>query len=286
VCLLLVLAGCARRSERAEPPGPPVVLDVEPDGRGRRSLALRLGNEWGRFLLDTGASSHVLSLAFMREAGVAPEGKRVFTSDFAGKRQDALLIQRLVGATREGALLELHGPIAQEMDRSEFDGILAPHLLAMESDVELDLRAGRLTLNAPYDPSAHEGVAERCKPFRNLSMFLIAPVEVEGRGVRMLVDTGITFSSVDVRSRLGHALLQASAPAGPVGIPGSVIDSRRALARVTFAQRTFPAELRLVDTTLGKCNAEGGLGTDLLAQCRLRFGPSGMAASCPELTEK
>jgi hypothetical protein len=244
-------------------------------------IELRIGKKWARLLVDTGASSHVLSLDFLREAlGADPQGERLNVSGLLGTAQPALLLPNLEGLTREAVALRLLEPVVMPYDGDGDDGLLAPQLLSLSGVVELDLPRGTLTLNPGPAPALKELDATRCEPFDNLSVLYVAEAVVDGLAAPLLVDTGASYSALDAQSPLGKVLAPKSAPAGRVRGLGESAPSRRVLARVAFSGRTFPTELRLVDGRATGCEAEGHLGMDLLHDCRLRFGPSWLSASC------
>lgn len=259
----------------------PQVIKLERDSHDRPTASVRVGNTWARLLVDTGASTHVLSRRFLKEAlGAVPRGEPLGVNGLSGDAKDAVLLGDLAAVTRDGVALTLREPVAMVYDDDEDDGLLSPQLLAVNAVVELDLRAGTLTLHPPEDPLARETRSERCEPYDNLSLLFVAPTVVDGKAAPMLLDTGASYTALDSQSAAGAALAPRSSAAGRVKSLGGRTASRRVETKLEFAGQKFGGEVRLVDGRAQGCDSVGHLGIDVLGGCRLRFAPTGVSANC------
>jgi predicted aspartyl protease len=261
----------------------PQVIRLERDGHDRPIAAVRVGNTWARLLVDTGASTHVLSRRFLKEAlGAVPRGEPLGVSGLSGDAKEAVLLRELSATTRDGVALNLREPVAMAWDDHEDDGLLSPQLLVPGGVVELDLRAGTLTLNPPEDAQARDTRAERCEPYDNLSLLFVAPTQVDGKAAPMLLDTGASYTALDSQSVAGAALAPRSMAAGQVKSLGGRTASRRVQTKLEFAGQRFGGEVRLVDGRAQGCDSVGHLGIDVLGGCKLRFAAKGVSANCAD----
>jgi hypothetical protein len=283
VLVALVLACFGRPLVPSSAPTlPRNAMKLERDWAGRPVLPVRIAGKWARLLVDSGASSHVLSAEFLEQAqGQKARGEALGVSGLVGDAQPALLLPDLDAQTREGVKLRLREPVVMDYERNGDDGLLSPQLLSERGTVELDLTSGLLILDVAPEPALADTRASRCEPYDNLSLLFVAPARIDGTDVPLLVDTGATYSSIDSGSRVGKQLFKRSTPAGRVSGIGGKTSTRRVEAKVAFAGHELTRELRLVEDRTETCEAVGHLGMDVLQSCRLRFGPTALHALCP-----
>jgi predicted aspartyl protease len=251
-------------------------------------------------LVDTGAPVSVFTEDLATQAGLRARGlaKRIGSS--AGGRAKARHVRAPeiwvpgLGVTQpDGALVVSLGDHLNRVD-----GILSPQTLASpDSWVVLDMRSGTLVRRTP---------SRAIETLKGLQRTTTAPTTCQGKvagvatvwfgvdlqvgavGARMKVDTGAPYTSINLHSPAGQALI-GGATEEPIDVGGAfalasatpvpaveVALSDRLSVRVT----ALVGEARHTEQESPPCRSDGLLGNDVLSHCVLVLGPDALQLGC------
>jgi hypothetical protein len=168
-------------------------------------------------------------------------------------------------------------------------GLLAPLLWADEG-VRIDLLHGELTVGDPEvlggspEPEAAPSFTARVGRCDGPSPTLAAIVlgEIGGVPVRLLLDTGATYTTLSADSEAGARLL-ASSEATPETVLGplAAIEGHRVSAvRVEVGAHARELEIHVDPAGADGCAIDGLLGADMLLGCVLDIRGSRLSARC------
>jgi len=297
VAIALLLQACAlyppQRTEqlRYEASVPahaiPILLDRRDTGP---IINVAIGRTRTWLLLDTGASSHILSDDVWAEAfpGLKPVGARASVMDFSGVVRPAVLVREVPVMFTDGWTQPIEVLVGPRFSKNQpFAGALNPHRLHEGGVVVLDFPGRELRWGAPppaadgevYDAAAH--TMRICQPSVNHGLELVVPVQVAGEWVDLLLDTGAQFTALDEDLPVAQRLLRSARPAGAVGgASGKAMASARVNAPVGFGGVLQLNEVRLIPRRTGPCGEHGVLGMETLRSCRLTFAQGWLMAHC------
>jgi len=255
-------------------------------------LIVRVNGRPCWLLLDTGASTHVLSQRLIRALGLSPSrdgfGKDHLGNDFAAGMVEGVTIES------EGWALVDHGPVGTAdlsgtLEELGIDGLLSPQMLAPAGEsVVLDL-AGGLLWTAPHvDAEAQfRGKRLRLTPpwprictrsARSPFQLYVLPAIIEGTAQSLLIDTGATHTNLSLSALQGTRLVPSA--------------SGRGRAAAGRGQRLRAADLRIGRLQASRdiplvpgspnvaCRYDGVLGLDILSTCTLVLNPSQAGIGC------
>lgn len=265
----------------------PILLDRRETGP---IVSVALGRTHTWLLLDTGASSHILSDDVWAAAfpGLKPVGARASVMDFSGVVRPAVLVREVPVRFTDGWTHPIDVLVGPRFSKDQpFAGALNPHLLNEGGVVVLDLPGRELRWGAPpgaADGETYEvarGSLRICEPSSNHGLELVVPVQVAGEWVDLLLDTGAQFTALDADLPVAQRLLRHARPAGSVGgASGRAIATARVSAPVGFGGALQLNEVRLLSRRTGPCGEHGVLGMETLRTCRLTFAQGWLMAHC------
>lgn len=252
------------------------------------------------FLLDTGASSHVLSTSAAQKAGLAITESAASGSDHSGAavkvKQVAappITIEGIGAVAADGVLVVDLPPF---FDGLGIAGILSPQLLARDDeDVVLDFPTRKLTLEprgTTVLPKEHSSVLGRAvsacgQPPKDgvRSRVFILGGEVDGQSGRLELDTGASASDVFASSPVGAGLVAKSSGDGVmVGAAGAfetkLVDDVR--LHVGDVEHTVRLALIPGASKSTSCPYDGVLGMDVIQSCVLVFRGEKMDGWCTD----
>lgn len=269
----------------------PTGLRVEVQGR--------LGNTPLAWVVDTGSSGHAMTTALAQQRGLFPQAGPLaplrsgsLTIDWDGR----LTVPVSIAVFDRGPAWT--GPIPtrwdDSLDEEGIAGILSPQRMASDGAIELDLRHGALfRLGKTAASTARDEVTQRgarltsC-PDRGGGFVPLATVNVDGREVSFIVDTGSpvtslfadTAAGVSATMRTtGHVRVRDAWGPGTEAdlalVPGAKVEvagSAQSLRVVVMArpERAEPFA----------CHPDGLLGMDVLRACTLVLDATGGAVAC------
>lgn len=252
------------------------------------------------FLLDTGASSHVLSASAAQKAGLAITEIAASGSDHSGAavkvKQVAappIAIEGIGAVAADGVLVVDLPPF---FDGLGIAGILNPQLLARDDeDVVLDFTARQLSLEprgTTLPPKEHGSVLGRAlsacgQPPKNgvRSRLFILSDEVDGQPTQLELDTGASTSDVFASSPAGAALVAKSSGNGVmVGAAGAFETKQVDGVRLHIGDIERTVRLTLIPgaSKATSCPTDGVLGMDVVQSCVLVFRGEKMDGWCTD----
>jgi hypothetical protein len=251
-------------------------------------------------VVDSGANTHFLGAALVRDAGLHAE--RAGTATDAADRPESL------DALAHPALsLEGWGPLALDVvgvvdfpeafARVGIGGVISPQLLAPRGEVVLlDLPGARLRGMTLPDaiarlgddaPSLTGSWVRACSSAANDvdNVVFIAPASVSGRDATLVLDTGASGSSVLSTSSAGASLAPLSAPSpfATFGVGTQLATRIVRDGRVHVGEVDAASTIVITQTaaTPGEvCPHDGLIGMDVLHRCVLVFGGSHFLGRC------
>jgi hypothetical protein len=241
-------------------------------------------------LLDTGAYDHLLEGWFAHElADAEASGKTGAVIDHANRK---VVMDRW---SEVSLALDGWGPLGTIRPLATRDetmgpfslgigGILSPQKLASGGAVVLDFPAGEMSMEDPVLAAGRVdarrvslGTAIRCG-----SAYTLAAT-VEGKGARLLVDTGAAATDLKATSVPGRALAGRSSLARDLMAVGGAVPSRVIHdASVAVGQLAVKLDVPLVDDRplATRCPSDGVMGMDVLASCIVLIQPNAMRIGC------
>jgi hypothetical protein len=276
-----------------------VALSYPKDQRVARypMLDVLVNGHPARMLLDTGASSHMLSEAIVDRLGLKPAGLTSLSDHFgAGSKEDLASGAVIsVGDWTFPTGMPLIGVRLGE--NFGYDGILSPQGLASASvAVVLDLVHGQLTSLRWSDAEtqwggfgvALAGGVRICQQLDGTpSRGFLLPAEIAGEKINLLLDTGADHSNLTVGSALGQKLMPQAKPAGTVH---SVVRTEQAFVlpatRMALGSYQSTVALMLVPRRgTWDCAYDGVLGLDVLRNCVIAISGRKLLVQCQPAPE-
>ena len=296
---LALLAPAAPVSTRESVRSLPVFYDsaLAAQGFPNPLVKLQIGGHEAVFVVDTGASVHVIADWYVEVAGIPAARSDSAAVDNAGKTAPERLVHSLQGRWSDGqrfglneAIVVAFPPLFKSL---HLGGLVSPQLLAPPGMAALlDLRVPSLrfmpfaraesALQRSKGPTVQ---LDRSQPCRNADSKLVnrryvVPATTVGATDLMLVDTGATGTTLSERSKIAQVIGSGNEP-GPrsEGVGGET--SGRMVRSVQLLRG---GRLVTLNPTIGevsaRCGVQGILGMDALRTCSLILGETEMAFSC------
>lgn len=249
----------------------------------RRAPLVRgtLGGESFLFLVDSGASHHVITSDVARKIELKSRSSGVTFHDAAGRGQGArqtdaseLAIDRW-GKLDPGPLYIVPGDEAYGQSVSGVAGLLSPQNLDPTHTIVVDLPREELRTvdedqaKDPFVFGPHDlGETTACG-----NLYYVT-AEIEGQPVRMLVDTGADMTLVYGHTNAGqHLRLRRMQMGEHIHAVSGLADSDKlAAVRLHVGEFRDTRDITVVEGRGDRCGAEGILGLDVLRGCALVFG--------------
>jgi hypothetical protein len=277
---------------------PPPAVRIFFDGRelfARPMLHVHAFGRTRRMLVDTGAFAHVMGpTAAGVSPGVLSQGE-IISSDETGRP--------VVGIRMSAADLVLKGwpPLAGEVWVSSwvernyrgkgrdltdphFDGVFAPITMAgSDRVVILDFAEGTMSTGTWKDADDRLAAAELALTPSRVSLdggsMLIVPVVVDGRPVRVALDTGATSSVLFVPrgDDVPSNVTRTRTPERMMAVQAGEVQTR---LRFSLIERLEPLALYQSSESAGGSRFDGLLGMDVLRSCILAFDRESLSARC------
>jgi hypothetical protein len=278
------------------PQRPDHLLKIEHSIRGRRVdlpvVSVQVNGRPAWMVLDTGASTHVLSWRLVQALGL-PLSRSGTGKDHLGQDFDAGLV--------EGAIIESHGwvlvdhgsvggtDLSGQLEKLGIDGLLSPQLLAGRGQsVILDLAAGVLW-TAPHAEGEAQFRGKRIgltppwprtceRPDRAPFRLYVVPAIIEGTAQGLLIDTGATHTNLSLSALRGTQLKPAAQGRGGGGARHG---SRLRAADIRIGGFEATGDIPLVAGAPNDlCHYDGELGLDILSTCTLVLDATQAAIGC------
>jgi len=290
-----------RSGDAHEPASPsttqsvPVFYDSALTAQGFPSplLHMQINGHEATFLVDSGASTHVLADWFVTAAAIPTSETDSTAQGSSGKTTRERVARSLAGHWGDGQPFHLNQAVVVSFPPSfeslHIGGLISPQLLAPpETAAVLDLKTPSLHF-APFTHAMSDLSASRAShtpACRNRNSIFenrqyVTPVSVGNTTDLMLVDTGAT-KTIFSRGSATAQVIESHSEAGTASESvGGDVDARR----VVHGVRLFRGGQSIaLDPSLGgvspPCNAKGILGMDALRGCVLTLGDGEMALSC------
>ena len=273
-----LFGGLASLGAGAAPGDIAIPIDVS----GRRCVVpVRLDGRVARMVLDTGAEISVITGAAMARFGLRRDPWVGTTLRGAGG-----LVERRanvdVGVAQLGGVKLIQHPPGGGLslpvtssDLGGADGLLGGDVLR-HYVLDLDIPGGRLALHAP-DNAQRGNSAVKLQLLRG--DLLLAPVQLDGRTLTGLVDTGASVSLINARGlyRLGLVpALQVHDPAVPMqAVGGESIVRRRQFSELRIGALKV-VEPTVLTETVPEAAYDLVLGLDVLARQPMRLSYPGL----------
>ncbi len=251
----------------------------------RRAPLVRgtLGGDSFLFLVDSGASRHVITSDVARKVELKSRASGVTFHDAAGRGQGArqtdasqIAIDRW-GKLDPGPLFVVAGDENYGQAVSGVAGLLSPQNLDLTHTIVVDLPREELRTvdedqaTDPFVFGPHDlGEVTPCG-----SLYYVT-AQIEGEPVRMLVDTGADITLVYGRSSAGQRLRMRRMQMGEHihAVSGNVESDQLAAVRLRVGELLQTRDMTVVESHGDRCGGEGILGLDVLRNCALVFGAS------------
>ena len=189
-----------------------------------------------KFLFDTGGAFSAISQAAVKELGIPQYHSNYRTSDLYGEDSDSFVQvhEVILGkAKNNGVQLQVMGNFGHAEDQVPFDGILASGIF-LHDDIDLDFGAERVNFfstdhcdgKVVYWPHQVLSVV----PIKMEQSHIDVPVTLDGHPLRAMIDTGATFTSINLaraREKLNFSPDSPSAGDAPKDSPERQIYPRR-----------------------------------------------------------
>jgi hypothetical protein len=263
----------------------------------------RIAGHEAIFIVDTGASTHVLADWYVDVAGIPSATTDARAQGAGGQSVATRVVSHLRGRWIDGQRFILDEGVVLAFPpyfkSLHIGGLVSPQLLGPAGTAAvLDLAAPSLQF-APFERALSDlrrskgstAPIDQMHPCRNASSTFVnrqylVPVTVAGVTDLMLVDTGSTRTILSEESKLAHAIRSGGEPGSPSESIGGVVNRERTVHNVELLRGGRTVGL---DPTIGQqsepCDAVGRvgrLGMDALRNCALILGESEMAFSCAE----
>lgn len=203
--LTLGLAGTAHAAADCLPLRIQNTVKMVPLGRsGRILVPITLNGVEKKFLFDTGSAFSAISQATVKELDLPQFHSNYRVSNLYGEDSDTFVQVHEVtlgNAKNNGVQLQVMGNFGRPEDQVPFDGILASGIF-LHDDLDLDFGAERLNF---FSTDHCEGKVVYW-PHQSLSVVPImmeqshldVPVILDGHPLRATIDTGATFTSLNL----------------------------------------------------------------------------------------
>ena len=246
------------------------------------------------FLIDTGASMHVLASWFVAAAKIDSKSSAGTARGSTGSETSLRVVKQLDGKFENGARLQLAETIVVEFPpifaELKIAGLLSPQLLAPTGQAAvLDFRVP--TLNFEEFETAIDRVGAQSLPdarvcidkeseFKNRSYAI--PITALGAKALVIVDSGATGTFIAAETQIARALESQALEGNRTQGVGGAVDENRHVPGVEILRGEVPV---IVDLVIGKspgpsCGPDGLLGMDALRQCLLVLGETGFGMTC------
>ena len=252
--LMFGLAGMAHAAD-CSPLQIENTVKMEPLGQSNRILVpITLNGLEKKFLFDTGGVFSAVSLATVNELGIPQYRSNYRASDLYGEDSETFVQIREVSfgkGKQTGVQLQVMGLSDRSGKQAPFDGILATGLFLHE-DIDLDFGAERLNFfsanhcegKVVYWP--HQALS--IVPIKMEQGHLDVPVTLDGHPLRATIDTGATFTTLNLtraRTKLNFSPDAPSTGDAPKDDPENQIYPRR-FANLSFDGITVQNPLIIV----------------------------------------
>ena len=230
-------------------------VKMMPLGRTNRILVpITLNGVEKKFLFDTGGAFSAISLATVKELGIPQYHSNYRLSNLYGEDSDSFVqIHDVVfgKATNNGVQFQVMGNFGHPEDQVPFDGILATGIF-LHDDLDLDFGAERVNFfstdhcegKVVYWPHQVLSVI----PIKMEQSHLDVPVMLDGRPLRATIDTGASFTTLNLvraQEKLGFSPDAPAAGTVPRDNPERQIYPRR-FASLSFDGVTVQNPLVIV----------------------------------------
>lgn len=198
-----------------------VSVETERSDNGMMLVPVMLAGQRKLFLLDTGGFFSELSIQAISELGLSSREVRLMQRDVSGKTSNEIVAVEDVslGTMKIGRMQFMR---STHNFGGDVAGILSPNVFTAY-DLDLDFPNNKMQLmlqdHCPgkviYWP--HDAVA--MIPMRvDSNLHVVFPMEIDGRRVKALLDTGATQTTLNMRiARLAFGLNENSPDVEPVG---------------------------------------------------------------------
>lgn len=258
-------------------------------------LSLRVNGQEGLFLIDTGASTHVLSSWFTEKAKIHGVGGGSVGGSTGENGPSSLAIVSFVVNQNQGRAFTFAKQNAFIVDlpsafqESGIAGIISPQQLLEPGQVgvlDLSAQPSFKISKQSLHPTKHEhdlGVVTSQGPLGKKTILYTISGNVLDKSASFIVDTGAEGNSVGLNTPAGKALFPESVPVetkigGVTGEPQSVRVVHQ--AKVAIHGRTLDLEIYLQPISKNM-PADGMLGMKYLKGCVLILGQNQGSISCP-----
>jgi hypothetical protein len=245
------------------------------------------------FLVDSGASTHVLADWFVKAARIPTSETGSTAQGSSGKTTRERVARALAGHWGDGQPFHLNQAAVVSFpayfESLHIGGLLSPQLLAPPGTAAvLDLKNPSLHFSpfarAVSDlPASSESPTPACRSPKSVfeNRQYLTPVSVANTTDLMLVDTGATKTIFARTSAIAQVIESRSEAGTPSQSVGGEVAARRVVHDVSVIRG---GQRIALDPSLGDvappCNAQGILGMDALRRCVLILGDNTMALSC------
>jgi hypothetical protein len=259
----------------------------------------RIAGHEAVFIVDSGASVHMLADWYAEAAGIPAEKIATVVTGASGETAPARLSRRLRGHWSDGqrfvlddAMIIAFPPYFKSL---HLGGLVSPQALASTGMAAvLDLRVPSLRF-VPYEralselrrsttPTAPIDLTPPCqyRGANHINRLYSAAVTVGGATDLMLIDTGATGSIFSDQSNIGRAIGTGSELDTPSDNVGGTVSTNRIVRNVPVQRGGGIVTLSpdVGKTSSSRCNAQGILGMDALRSCLLILSENQMAFSC------
>ena len=202
--LTLGLAGAAHAAD-CSPLQIENTVKMMPLGRTNRILVpITLNGVEKKFLFDTGGAFNAISQATVKELGIPQYRSNYRVSDLYGDVSESFVqIHEVVlgKAKNSGVQLQVMGNFGRPENQAPFDGILATGIF-LHDDIDLDFGAERINFfSADHCAGkvvywSHQVLS--VVPIEMEQGHLDVPVTLDGHSLRATIDTGATFTTLNL----------------------------------------------------------------------------------------
>lgn len=216
--LALVMAAPARAAD-CSPLRLENTIRMEPAKRDNRMMVpFTLDGVQKKFLLDTGASLNLVSSAVVQELKLPLYHSRYYTVDLYGNASDDFVeIRKVVLGRAKGEDIQF-----QVAPNLPFDGVLSAGIF-LHDDIDMDFGAKRLNVfstdhsagRVVYWPHAALSVV----PISMVNGQINLPVTLDGHPMTAILDSGATFTTLDLERAEQKLGFSPDAPAPPGSPP-------------------------------------------------------------------
>jgi hypothetical protein len=278
----------------------PVFYDSAMTAQGFPSplVRVRIAEHEAIFLVDSGASTHVLADWFVKKAGISSAETDSTAQGSSGKTTRERVVHQLEGHWGDGQSFNLNEAVVVAFPRYfeslRIGGLVSPQLLAPPGTAAvLDLKIPALhfspfaralsDLQLSELPPVAIGRTQACRNRESVlvNRQYVTRVSLGRAADLMLVDTGATKTILSRDSKIAQVVEGRNETSAPSESVGGEVDARRMVRGVRLLRGGKSIAL---DPSIGgvsaSCNAKGILGMDALRGCVLVLGASDLALSC------